>query len=116
MIDASAPGDAGGFERRARENQAARRAKLETTYDFIVCGAGSSGSVVARRLSENPACSVLLIEAGLDDEAESVLDPALWPTNLGTDRDWGFQAEPNPISMVEPSRWRWARASAAVPA
>lgn len=96
MTDASAPGDAGGFERRARENQAERRANLPTTYDFIVCGAGSSGSVVARRLAENPACSVLLIEAGPDDEAESVLDPALWPTNLGTDRDWGFQAEPNP--------------------
>lgn len=96
MTDASAPGDAGGFERRARENQAERIANLETTYDFIVCGAGSSGSVVARRLAENPACTVLLIEAGPDDEAESVLDPALWPTNLGTDRDWGFQAEPNP--------------------
>ncbi|KRE05053.1 oxidoreductase [Bosea sp. Root381] len=96
MTDTSAPGDAGGFERRARENQAERRANLETTYDFIVCGAGSSGSVVARRLAENPACSVLLIEAGPDDNAESVLDPALWPTNLGTDRDWGFQAEPNP--------------------
>lgn len=96
MTDTSAPGDAGGFERRARQNQAERRANLETTYDFIICGAGSSGSVVARRLAENPACSVLLIEAGPDDEAESVLDPALWPTNLGTDRDWGFQAEPNP--------------------
>jgi len=96
MTDASAPGDAGGFERRARENQAERKANLKTTYDFIVCGAGSSGSVVARRLAENPACTVLLIEAGPDDEAESVLDPALWPTNLGTDRDWGFQAEPNP--------------------
>lgn len=96
MTDASTPGDAGGFERRARENQAERKANLKTIYDFIVCGAGSSGSAIARRLAENPACSVLLIEAGPDDETESVLDPALWPTNLGTDRDWGFQAEPNP--------------------
>ena len=96
MTDASAPGDAGGFERRARENQAERKANLKTTYDFIICGAGSSGSVIARRLAENPACTVLLIEAGPDDEAESVLNPALWPTNLGSDRDWGFEAEPNP--------------------
>jgi choline dehydrogenase len=96
MTDNSAPGDAGGLEKRARENQAERKAKFKTTYDFIICGAGSSGSVIARRLAENPACEVLLIEAGPDDKSESVLDPTLWPTNLGTERDWGFQAEPNP--------------------
>lgn len=96
MTNASVPGDAGGFERRARENQLGRSANLEPTYDFIVCGAGAAGSVIAGRLAENPACSVLLIEAGPTDEVESVMDPALWPTNLGTDRDWGFQAEPNP--------------------
>jgi choline dehydrogenase len=84
------------FERRARENQNRLSANLKHTYDFIVCGGGSSGSVVARRLAENAGCQVLLIEAGGDDEAESVLDPALWPTNLGSARDWGFQAEPNP--------------------
>lgn len=96
MTNNYAPGDAGGFDRRTRENQAERRRNLQSTYDFIICGAGSAGSVIARRLADNPACSVLLIEAGPDDEAESVLKPSLWPTNLGSDRDWGFQAEPNP--------------------
>lgn len=84
------------FERRARDNQARLSANLANDYDFIVCGAGSSGSVVARRLAEDPGCRVLLIEAGGSDEAESVLDPAQWPANLGSERDWGFQAQRNP--------------------
>ncbi|MBL6076859.1 GMC family oxidoreductase N-terminal domain-containing protein [Belnapia sp. T18] len=84
------------FSMRARDNQARLTAGLQSRYDVVVCGAGASGSVVARRLAENPQVQVLLLEAGGSDEAESVLDPALWPTNLGGERDWGFQAEPNP--------------------
>lgn len=96
MITEAFPGQDSDFTRRARENQSRLNADLKRSYDFIVCGAGSSGSVVARRLAENSNAEVLLIEAGGGDEAESVIDPALWPTNLGSERDWGFQAEPNP--------------------
>ena len=65
------------------------------TYDFVVCGAGSSGSVVARRLAEGGEASVVLVEAGGSDQLASVMEPGLWPTNLGSERDWGFLAEPN---------------------
>jgi choline dehydrogenase len=95
MIDAGSS-EEHDFSMRARDNQARLSAALRPCYNFIVCGAGASGSVVARRLAENPEAQVLLLEAGGSDEAESVLDPALWPTNLGSERDWGFQAEPNP--------------------
>lgn len=96
MGSSSLPGEAEDFDRRARENQAHLTTNLKPTYDFIVCGVGAAGSVVARRLAENPGCSVLLIEAGGSDGAEAVLDPGKWPSNLGSERDWGFMAEPNP--------------------
>jgi choline dehydrogenase-like flavoprotein len=84
------------FARGVEENQLRLRGALQSTYDFIVCGSGSSGAVVARRLAENSDVSVLLIEAGGSDSVPEVEMAAAWPLNLGSARDWGFRALPNP--------------------
>ena len=84
------------FAERVRENQRKLRTNLKSQYDFIVCGSGSAGSVVARRLAENPDVSVLLLEAGGSDEVPSVTEAARWFENLGSERDWNFVDQPNP--------------------
>jgi choline dehydrogenase len=85
-----------GFAERVRANQQKLTAELKPHYDFIVCGSGSSGSVVARRLAENADVSVLLLEAGGGDDVPSVIEAGQWPLNLGSERDWGFMGQPNP--------------------
>src|SRR5712672_3528560 len=74
------------FAERVRANQQKLTAELKPHYDFIVCGSGSSGSVVARRLAENAGVSVLLLEAGGSDDVPAVMDASNWANNLGTER------------------------------
>src|SRR5258708_21373604 len=84
------------FVQQVRASQQKLAAELKPHYDFIVCGSGSSGSVVARRLAENLDVSVLLLEAGGSDDVPSVVESVQWALNLGSERDWGFVAQPNP--------------------
>lgn len=57
------------------------------TYDFIVVGGGSSGCVMASRLSENPAHRVLLIESGRKDSHPWIHVPATFFKVIEKGRD-----------------------------
>ncbi|MEY2605893.1 MAG: choline dehydrogenase [Verrucomicrobiota bacterium] len=83
------------FIERVRVNQQKLAAEIKPHYDFIVCGSGSSGSVVARRLAENPDVDVLLLEAGGNDDVPNVMEAVQWPLSRVSERNWGFLGQPS---------------------
>ena len=60
------------FAGRVRVNQQKLASELKPRYDFIVCGSGTSGSVVAARLAADVNTQVLLREAGGTDETDVI--------------------------------------------
>ena len=66
-------------------------------FDYIVIGSGSAGSIVAARLSEDPAVSVLLLEAGRRDNHPFMAMPLAFP-KVANSRAfvWPYETEPEP--------------------
>ncbi|MCZ2839612.1 GMC family oxidoreductase [Modestobacter sp. VKM Ac-2985] len=58
-------------------------------FDYVVVGAGTAGSVIAARLTEDVHTRVLLIEAGSATALPEMETPGIWPLLLGTSADWG---------------------------
>ncbi len=66
-------------------------------YDYIVCGAGTAGCLLANRLSADPARRVLLIEAGGKDDYLWVHIPVGYLYCIGNPRtDWLYQTDADP--------------------
>ncbi|HUE86086.1 MAG TPA: GMC family oxidoreductase N-terminal domain-containing protein [Vicinamibacterales bacterium] len=87
------------------------RAQPAAAFDFVVIGAGSSGCVVANRLSADPAHRVLLIEAGGPSANEPAIStPARWVSLMGSAYDWNYETEPEP--GLDGRRLRWPRGKA----
>ncbi len=78
------------------EPGASRPPMRAADFDYVVVGAGSAGCVLASRLSEDPECSVLLLEAGPMDDRSEIHDPLQWPALLGSEVDWGYATTPQP--------------------
>ena len=70
---------------------------MKGEFDYVVVGSGSAGAALAARLSEDPAISVLLLEAGPRDRHPFQLMPLAFPKvawgNIGT---WQYKSEPEP--------------------
>ena len=77
-------------------------------YDYIIVGAGSAGCVLANRLSADPACRVLLLEAGSADRNPFIHMPAGLARLVHNTRiNWGFYTEPQPA--LNDRRLYWPR-------
>lgn len=65
-------------------------------HDYVIVGAGTAGCVLAARLTEDPAVSVLLLEAGPSRKKLEVRVPAAFSRLYRTEVDWGLATVPQP--------------------
>jgi choline dehydrogenase len=72
---------------------------MTESYDYVIVGGGSAGSVLANRLSADPGTSVLVLEAGRSDFRIDpfIHMPAALPFPIGSRfYDWRYESEPEP--------------------
>lgn len=86
--------------------------QLNSTYDYIIVGAGSAGSVVANRLSEDKDVSVLLVEAGGSELGIPQIEIPIASFDLHkSEYDWTYYTEPQKYSSQSMAEKRgfWPR-------
>lgn len=77
---------------------------MSETWDYIVIGSGSAGSVIATRLSEDPSVRVLVLEAGGSDDKFFYKRPGALAfvyevPQLKESADWGYKTVPLPAML-----------------
>lgn len=89
-----------------------------TMMHLLVVGAGSAGSVLANRLTED-CSSVLLVEAGGSEQDNALIStPIMWELLLRTGVDWQYVSVPQTtstlagieeVSLYNIAQWRTER-------
>jgi choline dehydrogenase len=77
------------------ETQSRSRSQSKGPFDYIVVGAGASGSVLGAELSRT-GVDVLVVESGGADSSPTIGNPSIWFYNVGGDLDWKLPIAPVP--------------------
>ncbi|CAH1185808.1 unnamed protein product [Phyllotreta striolata] len=89
------PSDAKMYE--PRENQ---KINEYGSYDYVIIGSGTSGSIIASRLSEIENWSVLVLEAGNFSDNGFVQFPRYFPMHSSSQYSWGYESVPQSTACL----------------
>jgi choline dehydrogenase len=90
--------------------RAAAQGPLPAEVDIVIVGAGSSGCVLANRLSADPTVRVLVVEAGGPPSHPDAANPGRWTSLIGSEMDWQYVTQPEP--GLNNRRVAWPRGKA----
>jgi choline dehydrogenase len=96
----------GGFNSDVARRKKMTTPKLDSGFDYIIVGAGSAGCVLANRLSADPGCRVLLLEAGGATHGFWVRLPVGYFRTINDQRySWQFPLVPQASTAGRPMVW-----------